>query len=99
MKQSKTGPINYKRRNSPNKHPLLTDKTLNTMKGILTSYKTTMSGIVSILGGVGLILSMFTGDGAFSMETVSAGIGMITAGFGLILARDSDVSSEESGAK
>lgn len=99
MPKKKTGYINYKRRNSPNKPPLLTDETLNTMKGILTNYKTTISGLISIIGGVGLILTMLTKDGGFSMETVSAGIGMITAGFGLIMARDGDVSSEKSGAK
>ena len=61
----------------------------------MKSWKTTVSGIASILAGVVLALRAITGEG----EADFAGaIAAITAGVGLLMARDNDQTSESVGA-
>ena len=66
------------------------------MKG---SHKTTIAGIGAILIASGSLLqALFDGNPATEPD-YAALVAAIVAGFGLIFARDNDVSSEDAGAK
>lgn len=65
----------------------------------MKSWKTTLAGVGTILTAVGVALkAVFDGDPATSVN-FEATITAITAGVGLILARDNSVSSEQAGVK
>lgn len=71
-----------------------------TMKTILTNWKTTITGIGMIAGGIAAIartLSDGWGDG--DMNLITTAIGAVGGGFGLIFARDGDKSSQDSGVR
>lgn len=66
------------------------------MKG---SYKTTLAGVGAILvAGGTLIQAIFDGNPA-TVPAYESAIAAIIAGFGLVFARDNDVSSESAGVK
>lgn len=64
------------------------------------NWKTTQAGIASLGTGIALIGTALK-DGAQlgDAQSIMEGVGFVTAGLGLIFARDRNVSSEESGAK
>ena len=63
------------------------------------SWKTTAAGIAAIVAAVALAIShQFDSDPA-TVADWSAVITALTAGIGLVLARDNDKSSEQVGAK
>lgn len=63
------------------------------------SWKTTAGGVGAILAAVGGAVSlMFDGNPNTNPDWTSV-IAAVTAGFGLIFARDNSVSSEDAGAK
>lgn len=64
----------------------------------MKSWKTTVGGVGSILAGLGTIAKLVS-TGNYSGDGIVAAIGLITGGFGLIFARDNNVSSEAAGAK
>lgn len=65
-------------------------------KGNMKSWKTTVGGVGSILSGIALILGgVVKGD----YSHVPEGLGLIMGGFGLVFARDNNVTSEQAGAK
>lgn len=64
----------------------------------MKSWKTTVSGVGSILAGLGTLAKLIS-SGNFTAEGITAAIGLITGGFGLVFARDNNVSSEDAGAK
>ena len=67
--------------------------------GKMKSWRTTVAGVGTILASVGFALkAIFDGDPTTNVDfpVLVAGI---TAGIGLITARDNKVSSEEAGAK
>jgi hypothetical protein len=65
------------------------------------SWKTTLGGIVSILTGLGMfgkILNDFGTGEQINLEQVGVAVGAISAGAGLLFARDNQVTSEQAGA-
>lgn len=63
------------------------------------SWKTTITGILMIVGSISaLLLKFFNGEAVDSDEWATA-LAAIVAGIGLITARDNDKTSEETGAK
>jgi hypothetical protein len=62
----------------------------------MNSWKTTLSGIAGILAGIVMGLRALTGEGPADF---AGAIAAVTAGVGLLLARDNDKSSESAGAK
>lgn len=65
----------------------------------MKSWKTTLAGVGTILTAVGVALkAVFDGDPSTSVN-FEATITAITAGIGLIAARDNGVSSEQAGVK
>lgn len=72
----------------------------------MNSWKTTLSGIVSLIAGIGgVVIAVLGGatvdeiDWSALAATVAGGVAAIGTGIGLILARDNDKSSESAGAK
>lgn len=63
------------------------------------NWKTTAAGIAAVLIGVGDFIKLIFGDAEVSFADVQVRWEAIAMGVGLILARDSDKSSEASGAK
>lgn len=62
----------------------------------MKSWKTTLTGIGAVLGGIAIGLkAIAVGDFSKLPEVIAA----VTAGIGLIAARDNSVSSEAAGAK
>ena len=66
-------------------------------KGNMRSWKTTVSGVLTIVVAIGSAALGFMQTGALPDLGVLAAA--ITAGVGLIVARDNDKSSEQVGAK
>lgn len=64
----------------------------------MTSWKTTVTGIAGILTGLAVIAKAVAA-GTFDMTILGPGIAAVTSGFGLIFARDHNVTSEQAGAK
>lgn len=64
----------------------------------MTSWKTTLAGIAAIVAAVGTAVSAQFDNDPATVPNWSMVIGMITAGVGLILARDNDKTSEQVGA-
>jgi hypothetical protein len=63
------------------------------------SWRTTALGVCTILAAVAAVgKSLFDGDPATNPDWGTT-IGAITAGVGLIMARDNKVTSEQAGAK
>lgn len=70
------------------------------MKNFFANWKTSLSGVGLLLGGLGTIATTLsdgfqTGEGDVLMQAGAA----VAAGFGLVFARDADKTSEQSGAK
>lgn len=65
----------------------------------MTSWKTTVTGIATILTAVsGVLIALFDGNPLTNPDW-TATVAAITAGIGLITARDNNVTSEQAGAK
>jgi hypothetical protein len=64
----------------------------------ITSWKTTATGVLMILGALTTIATAFLQTGHLP-ESMPLLIGTIIGGAGLISARDNDKTSEETGAK
>ena len=65
----------------------------------MKSWKTTAAGIAAIVAAIALaILHQFDSDPA-TIADWSAVITALTAGVGLVLARDNDTTSEQAGAR
>lgn len=62
----------------------------------MTSWKTTMAGVLSIVVAVGSAAVAWLKTGTF--PDLGAVIAAVTAGVGLIVARDNDKTSEQVGA-
>ena len=63
----------------------------------MKSWKTTLSGVATILAAVATALKTgLAGDYGTALTTLATGV---PAGIGLIAARDNGVSSEQAGAK
>jgi hypothetical protein len=60
------------------------------------SWKTSVAGVLGILGGLTLLAQMVQA-GKIDPAQITAGITAITAGVGLIFARDNNVNSEQVG--
>ena len=65
---------------------------------MLANWKTTMAGILAILGGI-VRLYFAWSAGAFTEEVFMTTASAILGGVGLLFARDSNVTSEASGVK
>jgi hypothetical protein len=63
----------------------------------MKSWKTTLSGVATILGGVAGAIKLYLSGNVG--EAITVGFTAITTGIGLIAARDNNVSSEQAGAK
>lgn len=62
----------------------------------MKSWKTTLAGVGAIVGGIAIALkAVAAGDFSKFPEVIAA----VTAGIGLIAARDNNVTSEQAGAK
>jgi hypothetical protein len=68
------------------------------MNKYLTNWKTTSTGLISIAGAITLIAFAIK-QGDLNEEKVMAAVTALTAGVGLIFARDYDKSSEQTGLK
>lgn len=68
------------------------------LKNILANKKSSLSGAALLLTGIAGLLSAYA-SGNLDSETIMMGITAILAGFHGIVGRDSDVTSEQSGAK
>ncbi len=65
----------------------------------MKSWKTTVAGIAAIIAAIALAIAhQFDSDPA-TVADWSAVITALTAGVGLVLARDNDTTSEQAGAK
>lgn len=64
----------------------------------MTSYKTTILGVLTILGAVITAAVQFMNGGATAVNWEVAVFG-VTSGFGLIAARDNDKSSQDVGIR
>jgi len=64
----------------------------------MKSWKTTLAGIAAIVAAVGTAVSAQFDNDPATVPDWTMGIGMITAGVGLVLARDNDKTSEQVGA-
>lgn len=72
---------------------------MNKMKVFLVSRKTTIAGILTVLGVVfSAIGLMMDGDPATNPDWMAVAAAVV-AGFGLIFARDADKSSQDSGIR
>lgn len=61
------------------------------MKRLLVNWKTTAAGLAAILGGAAHILNgVATGD--FTFSGLSVDLGVIGGGFGLLFAKDGNVT-------
>lgn len=63
-----------------------------------TSWKTTAGGVAAILAAVGGAITALTDGNPSTNPDWSTVIAAVTAGLGLLFARDHNVSSEEAGA-
>ena len=73
---------------------------INKLRSATRNYTTTILGIGVILSALGGAIARFFGEGEPpTLEEILAHKETILAGVGLILARDADKSSEQSGAK
>jgi putative effector of murein hydrolase len=64
----------------------------------MSSWKTTGLGLGTILAAVGTALAAYLDDDPESMPNIEILVTAITAGLGLIFARDNNVTSEKAGA-
>ncbi len=64
----------------------------------MKSWKTTLAGIAAIIAAVGTAVSAQFDNDPATVPDWTMVIGMITAGVGLVLARDNDKTSEQVGA-
>lgn len=62
----------------------------------MRSYKTTVAGVLTLAGAVISALLQYFSDGSVNLEQLGLGI---TAGLGLLAARDNDVSSQDVGIR
>ena len=63
------------------------------------SWKTTLAGVGAIITALGAALNALTDGNPDTTVNLSTTLTAITAGIGLIMARDNDKSSEDVGAK
>lgn len=63
----------------------------------MSSYKTTITGIIAILGGIVTILEALR-NGHLDANVLTGALTGITGGAGLLFARDHKVSDEQAGA-
>lgn len=61
----------------------------------LASWRTTMSGVASILTGIVGFIGILNSDAPVTVDLISFHIGLITAGVGLIAAKDNLTRSED----
>ena len=64
----------------------------------MKSWKTTLAGIAAIVAAVATAVSAQFDNDTATVPDWTLVIGMITAGVGLVLARDNDKTSEQVGA-
>ena len=68
------------------------------LQTILTNKKSSAGGLALILTGIGGLLAAYAND-SLSVEAITSALASILAGYNGLVARDADVSSEQSGAK
>ena len=68
------------------------------LKTILVNRKSSAGGLALILGAIGGLLTAYAND-SLNVESVALAVTAIVAGYNGLVARDADVSSEQSGAK
>jgi len=69
------------------------------MNALLVSWKTTLAGVSAILVSLGTLAGAVSSEGGISSEMLTATITGIVTGIGLLTARDSDKSSQDTGAR
>lgn len=65
---------------------------------MFSSWRTTLTGIGAIAGGIALVAKALTHDGGIDYDGFGAGATAIFTGIGLLCARDNRVTSEQAGA-
>ena len=70
----------------------------NERRNMNASWKTTASGVASILAGLG-ILAECAASGNWDTTKITAAFAAISTGIGLLFARDNDVTSRQAGAE
>jgi hypothetical protein len=65
----------------------------------MKSWKTTATGIITIVIAVGSAVKTLIDNDPSTNPDIGATIAAVTVGFGLIAARDNNVSSEDAGIK
>ena len=66
-------------------------------KALLVNWKTTATGIASLLAGVALVIKIFTGEE--DTTNIAVAIGLLSAGLAGLSARDADKSSQDTGIR
>lgn len=69
------------------------------MQSVLANWKTTAAGVALICGAVASFLTAVTDNDPATIGDPALLVGGIAAGIGLIMGRDGNVSSEDSGAR
>ena len=65
----------------------------------LINWKTSAGGIASLLGGLVLLLKMFSGDDPFTTDQLAVAFGLIGTGIAGLAARDGNKSSQDNGIR
>lgn len=70
-----------------------------TLKRFRTNYQTTAGGVASLLGGLVILINMFSGEQDFSTEQLAVAFGLIGTGVAGLFARDASKSSQDNNVR